>query len=77
MIKCTQCNTERPGIKKEHIGILLVLIVVPYIYLFGIYASTIIWAVLFLGTGIYLIVKRPSKNFICKNCIETKKNISE
>ena len=68
MIKCSKCEKEYPGVKLEYIGILLLLLIIPYIFFFGIYGSTIIWSILFLGSGIYLVVKRPSKKFICNNC---------
>jgi hypothetical protein len=77
MIKCTKCDNEYPGIKKEYIGIILILVVVLYIYVFGIYASTIVWSILFAGTGIYWIVQRPSKKYICKNCEVKNKNLKD
>lgn len=69
MIKCVKCDNECPGIKKEFVGVFLLLIIVPYIYFFGIYASTIIWSLLFFCTGSYWIATRPSKRYVCKKCI--------
>jgi hypothetical protein len=59
-------------IREETVGLFLVLSVVPFIYLFGINAGSIVGVIMLLSVGIYWIVTKPSKKFICKECMKEK-----
>ena len=65
---CSKCGSKTKKICKEKLGAGLVIIIVPYLLVFGIYGSTIIWSFLFLSTGLYWIISRPSKEIICNEC---------
>ena len=69
MVTCTHCKVEVKQFRKETAGYLLILFVPIIIYLFGISIVGLIWDILMLSVGLYWIVTKPSKSFVCKDCI--------
>jgi hypothetical protein len=67
---CNSCKKRTNILFKEVLGIGLILLTIPYLILFGIYASTIVWALWALATGLYWIIKRPSKYLLCDSCLK-------
>jgi hypothetical protein len=55
-------------IKTEIAGIFLIIVIIPFVYLFGLNAGSIVGVVLLLSLGLYWIITKPSKNYIFKEC---------
>ena len=70
MVYCNVCGKKVKRIKEETAGISLILLIVPFIYLFGINAGSIIGILMFLFVGLYWIITKPSKKYICKECLD-------
>ncbi len=65
---CIQCNKKTNIINKKILGMVLILIPIPYVIMFGIYASTIIFSLMFISTGLYWMIKDKSKDVLCDDC---------
>ena len=72
MIICSSCGKKIKMIKTEIASIFLIIVIIPFVYLFGLNAGSIVGVVLLLSLGLYWIITKPSKNYICKEC--RKKN---
>ena len=68
MIICSSCGKKIKIIKPETAGIFLIIIIIPFVYLFGLNAGSIIGVVLLLSLGLHWIITKPSKNYTCKEC---------
>lgn len=68
MIICGSCGTRIKIIRPETAGIFLIIFIIPFIYLFGLNAGSILGIIMFLSLGLYWIITKPSKNYICKEC---------
>ena len=65
---CSTCREKGHVIKKECIGMLLVILIIPTVWLFGINAGSVTYIILFGGVGIKWIVERTSKRYVCDVC---------
>jgi hypothetical protein len=68
MVICRSCGEKIKIVKPEIVGIFFILIIIPFIYLFGLNVGSIVGIILFLSLGLHWIITKPSKNYICKEC---------
>ena len=68
------CNKKIRQIRRELVGGFLILLVIPYIILFGINAASIVYSLLFLSVGLCWLLSKPSQNTICKDCLRMEKD---
>ena len=74
LVNCVNCGKKIKFVKKELVGLFLLFIIWPFISIFGLNAASIIYSLLFFCVGLYWIVSRPSKKFLCKECSGEKKD---
>lgn len=68
-VPCNSCGKLTKNIKKELFGLFFIIIVIPYLLIFGINAGSIIYSIIFLSVGLYWVIAKPSKKIICEECI--------
>lgn len=71
MMTCQKCGKNIKRIKPESIGIILIISIFPYLIFFGINLVSLIYSLFFLGFGLSLLVKKPSKTFVCAECLSS------
>jgi len=57
-------------VKKEVLGVIFILLFVPFIWVFGINTASVIWSVVWIVIGLKWIIDGSSKKYRCNNCIE-------
>jgi len=66
--KCSKCGDLTRVIKKEIIGLGLILTVVLLSFFLGLTIGSIIYLLLGIGVGSYWIIKGPYKDVLCDKC---------
>jgi len=65
MIYCSICNRKLKIFKPETAGIFLIIFIIPFIYFFGINAGSVVGTIMLFSVGLYWLITKPSKKFIC------------
>lgn len=73
MIVCSKCNKKVKKIKTETFGFILIFSIIPADLIMGINIVSIIYDILSISVGLNWILKKPSKNFVCDECLTMAK----
>lgn len=69
MITCSVCKRKIKKIKLERLSMILSLLSFALLFFVtGLGFLNILWFVAFNSITIYLLIKKPSKNYICIEC---------
>ncbi len=69
-INCTRCGHQEEKIKNENIA-WATLTIAPLILIFitGVYEPSVVGFTFVVCLSIYILFKKPSKNYICQKCL--------
>lgn len=69
---CKNCGKITKNLKKELFGSVFIIIVIPYLLVFGINIGSIIYSIIFLFIWLYWLISKPSKSITCEDCEKRK-----
>lgn len=67
---CNVCGGKSRLVRKEVLGVIFILLFVPFIWVYGINTASVVWSVIWIVIGLKWIIGGSSKKYRCNNCIE-------